>query len=806
MEKRVAELMGGKPTAKAPAAPTAETETTPTTEAETTPEAERRTNLALRAEVDKLSPEEKDEVIRDLRARVFTDELTGLKNRAAYMIDEKQPFQAIIDLDNLKWVNDNIGHGAGDTLIKTLAAELPEGSYRLSGDEFVVQGQSQEELASALSDIETRLNEQVLELAGDKQTVSKKGIGFSYGIGETLDKAETALQEHKKARLAEGKRAERGEVPPGIDISKREEDTIQTIKPNSVVRSTAGSTAGKLYTVLKIDGNKATVKSHDTGQNYRLKVSTLELVEDSAAGTGPEPEGKAAAKEPWEMTREEWHNQEMSKRFEAEQERLRKQGIMANNYSMIEAGLLWDHKQAVQQALSEGKPVPPEVLKDYPELKPAAKGKPSEPFSMANRTMQPFPTKKDPLSLFNKTIPKKHKITVLENLVVRDGIAYGTNLEITVAAKTNLEDGIYKITGKEGSLKTVKVDGDLDEYPDMSIKIEEDAPRDVLDIGKLRPALQRSLDYVGDDKVRAAFKNISLTVKDGEMAIVASDAYRMTIHKAKTNLPDGQYLINSDAVKLLLADKSISKAELVYGKEEVAIDTGNAVIFHRNLALKYPELTNIIPKEVKTVLLADKKDFLAKIKEVKEMKPGISPVAVFLTDKGLELKSHSSINNKEFTVVLPVKYFKRKRNTLLEPLNTVDMVLPVKGKAGERSLLGSKTEDAALLNLNHVEKAVKHIEGSDAYMSFAGNHLSPVLFTGKILLVNMKSFQTQKPLQRGTGKAEKKLDQVMTELGEEVDRVVGDTNFPIGQSIRIVNNVTKASPTANGTFSSADPR
>ncbi|MGI6129889.1 MAG: diguanylate cyclase domain-containing protein, partial [bacterium] len=203
-------------------------------EAETTSEAERRTNLALRAEVDELSPEEKDEVIRDLRARVFTDELTGLKNRAAYMIDEKQPFQAIIDLDNLKWVNDNIGHGAGDTLIKTLAGALPENSYRISGDEFIIQGQSKEELESLLSGLEARLNEQVLELAGDKQTVSKKGIGFSYGIGETLDKAETALQEHKKARLAAGKRVERGEVPEGIDIPKREEATKSEVAPAEI--------------------------------------------------------------------------------------------------------------------------------------------------------------------------------------------------------------------------------------------------------------------------------------------------------------------------------------------------------------------------------------------------------------------------------------------------------------------------------------------------------------------------------------------------------------------------------------------
>ena len=140
------------------------------------------------------------------------------------MVDEKQPFQAIIDLDNLKWINDNIGHAAGDTLIKTFANALPEGAYRISGDEFVVQGKSREELESALSSIEALLNEQIIELVGDKKTVFKKGIGFSYGIGETLDKAEAALQEHKKTRLAEGKRVERGEAPEGI--VEKEEETL----------------------------------------------------------------------------------------------------------------------------------------------------------------------------------------------------------------------------------------------------------------------------------------------------------------------------------------------------------------------------------------------------------------------------------------------------------------------------------------------------------------------------------------------------------------------------------------------------
>lgn len=192
--------------------------------------ADRRMNLVLREEVEKLSPEEKDEVIRELRNRVFTDELTGLRNRTAYLADEKQPYQAIIDLDNLKWVNDNVSHEAGDTLLKTFAESLPEGSYRISGDEFVIQG-TKKELDRLLPELESKLSKQAVQL-GD---VSKEGIGFSYGTGETIEEAEVALQRHKAARLKEGKRVERGEQPPGVSKPKPVKvetiDTKEPIKP-----------------------------------------------------------------------------------------------------------------------------------------------------------------------------------------------------------------------------------------------------------------------------------------------------------------------------------------------------------------------------------------------------------------------------------------------------------------------------------------------------------------------------------------------------------------------------------------------
>ena len=90
-----------------------------------------------------------------MTASAMTDSLTGLPNRALLssrleqMIatasrDAGQFSVAVIDLDRFKWVNDTLGHGAGDTLLKEVSQRLRaavRGSdtvARLGGDEFVV--------------------------------------------------------------------------------------------------------------------------------------------------------------------------------------------------------------------------------------------------------------------------------------------------------------------------------------------------------------------------------------------------------------------------------------------------------------------------------------------------------------------------------------------------------------------------------------------------------------------------------------------------------------------------------------------
>lgn len=87
------------------------------------------------------------------RNMMNTDRLTGLKNRNAYDVDLKNIAArkqeegiglVFLDLNDLKKVNDTMGHQAGDMYIRSAAEALSrtavrhEVVYRIGGDEFVV--------------------------------------------------------------------------------------------------------------------------------------------------------------------------------------------------------------------------------------------------------------------------------------------------------------------------------------------------------------------------------------------------------------------------------------------------------------------------------------------------------------------------------------------------------------------------------------------------------------------------------------------------------------------------------------------
>ncbi len=96
---------------------------------------------------------ELQEYIGFIHAQAYTDAMTGIGNKAAYM-DQMQLLDrkiheglarfaiAVFDINGLKRVNDELGHEFGDLLIQDAAAVLKkvygaEVVYRIGGDEFV---------------------------------------------------------------------------------------------------------------------------------------------------------------------------------------------------------------------------------------------------------------------------------------------------------------------------------------------------------------------------------------------------------------------------------------------------------------------------------------------------------------------------------------------------------------------------------------------------------------------------------------------------------------------------------------------
>lgn len=143
-----------------------------------------------------------------LRRMSFEDSLTGLFNRNKFnqIIQDykKHPLSrlgvACIDLNGLKKINDQMGHSAGDSLIRRtadhIARILAGKGYRIGGDEFVV--------------IDTELEEDAFRkaVAAVNENMMQDGISVSVGLSwrrnhcnikEQFDEADRQMYQSKAA-------------------------------------------------------------------------------------------------------------------------------------------------------------------------------------------------------------------------------------------------------------------------------------------------------------------------------------------------------------------------------------------------------------------------------------------------------------------------------------------------------------------------------------------------------------------------------------------------------------------------------
>jgi diguanylate cyclase (GGDEF)-like protein len=141
------------------------------------------------------------------------DPLTGTLNRHAFLrfmarsANKLSGWAAIVDLDNLKTINDSLGHGAGDAAICEVARAIraairPDDQlYRWGGDEFLILmfGIPGAEARGRIEGLNQRLAE--VSLPGSSEPVA---INVSYGLSQFVEAAavEWAIESADRAMYA----------------------------------------------------------------------------------------------------------------------------------------------------------------------------------------------------------------------------------------------------------------------------------------------------------------------------------------------------------------------------------------------------------------------------------------------------------------------------------------------------------------------------------------------------------------------------------------------------------------------------
>ena len=162
----------------------------------------------------------------EIIALSITDYLTGLHNRRGFMTLAEQQLKIqkrtknwllllFADLDNMKWINDNLGHEKGDKALVEVASIFKEVFRksdiiaRIGGDEFAVL-----EIGASTKDfdiLKSRLQNQIdisnaTENRDYKISVSV-GIACSdpanpYSIDELMSRADALMYEQKRSKIS----------------------------------------------------------------------------------------------------------------------------------------------------------------------------------------------------------------------------------------------------------------------------------------------------------------------------------------------------------------------------------------------------------------------------------------------------------------------------------------------------------------------------------------------------------------------------------------------------------------------------
>ncbi len=211
---------------------------------ERVPTAHERDLVSASIHLSAIALERHDRVLERER-RGYIDALTDLPNRASYdaaleqLSDEEPGTWAlmILDVDNLKTINDTFGHPAGDELLSTVgqriaAKVLPDHVFRLGGDEFAIILKEADAVAD-LSGTAERILEAVSAVASCDGHMLQPRATIGGAASSPRDNDHATVHKHADFALYHAKETGRGGFVrywPGIGTTiKQRMEVIQDV-------------------------------------------------------------------------------------------------------------------------------------------------------------------------------------------------------------------------------------------------------------------------------------------------------------------------------------------------------------------------------------------------------------------------------------------------------------------------------------------------------------------------------------------------------------------------------------------------
>jgi hypothetical protein len=327
--------------------------------------------------------------------------------------------------------------------------------------------------------------------------------------------------------------------------------------------------------------------------------------------------------------------------------------------------------------------------------------------------------------------PRKPSLPILANLIVEDGQAMVTDLDIWGLVNVDMPNGVYQLAGKEFVAYPETAGYSLDGAPKLP---EEDLMPAIIPFP--RAALQAALRFTVNNSARLLWNVICLKVRADRMDIIATDQFALSTHAAAKpgGIPEGDYLLPAKAVQALLLDKHSETLTIAAGKEYVSLSTPSLNIVTRMVNGSYYAVDQITPKELNFVSKMNKKEFR---KALKDLKPyldddrtlQITPAA------GCSFGAAGQTHGYNLTAKNPAKYLEKTVfiESSTEPggrvcSNNIMLVMP-KGDPA------APVKNSLLLGHRYLDQVSASISGSDIYMGFQSyfGDLKPVTFSGEPL-------------------------------------------------------------------------